>query len=92
MNWAKTKILHEYSRFWDENLGCVFIPWDMMSSVQLGSFLEGCIIDEDTLPPGYSMPTPTSEYPSFPYVLNVLPEGLVLKLLNLLLLNTCIHM
>ena len=60
MNWAKTKLLHEYSQFWDENVGCAFIPWNMVNPAQLGTFLDGCILDEETLPPGCSMPTPTS--------------------------------
>lgn len=61
LNWGKTKVLFDYSQFWEENVGCAFIPWEMMNEQVLSTFLDTCIIDEDTVPPGMSIAPPKKE-------------------------------
>jgi hypothetical protein len=55
LDWGKTKVLFDFSQFWEDKSGCAFIPWDMINEQQMSSFLDTCIIDDDTLPPGMTI-------------------------------------
>ena len=65
MSWGKTKALFEYSQFWDDKTGCAFIPWGSVTEEQLIPLLETCILDEDTLPPGMSIPSASDKGKKF---------------------------
>jgi len=66
MAWGQPKNLQEFSKFWDDQSGCSFIPWGAFKPFHLRSFLEGSIVDKDSLPPRVDLPnnTPNKAPPS----------------------------
>ena len=65
MAWGQAKGLQLYSKFWDENFGCAYIPCELVKEQDLPALLEGSIIDESTLPGGITLPNCKNNTTSF---------------------------
>lgn len=61
MAWGQAKCLQEFSNFWNDDSGCAFIPWGAFREEHLPTLMDGCVIDEDTLPPNMKLPSTEQE-------------------------------